>query len=219
MFSHHSLQGITMSIGFLVHNSLYDSPETHPTLFSFKSMIQPFIYNSHFMLRSKVVFIIITSGPSLQTDAFPFLYSVLRTWHKLHFYFHYFPVGSNSMMTSEPPASEWKREESWEDILENMNNAASLNLKGTVKSGGEETCLFGSLNTSSSEVKRVYDINDVKCWQKYHKLFIFWPIMFILIIPLYSCLFRKPPYPLELQECDPKRPSTLPSTFPLIHYL
>lgn len=46
------------------------------------------------------------------------------------------------MMTSEPPASEWKREESWEDILENMNNAASLKLKGTVKSGGEEACLF-----------------------------------------------------------------------------
>lgn len=59
------------------------------------------------------------------------------------------------MMTSEPPASEWEREESWEDILENMNNAASLNLKGTVKSGGEEACLFGSLNTSSSEVERV----------------------------------------------------------------
>lgn len=67
-------------------------------------------------------------------------------------------------MTSEFPPSEVKREKSWEDMREEMKNAASFKSKQTVKSGGTDICLFYALAfISSSRKENLRNLHLRKC--------------------------------------------------------
>ncbi|PIK60556.1 hypothetical protein BSL78_02492 [Apostichopus japonicus] len=69
-------------------------------------------------------------------------------------------AGSNSVMTSEFPPSEVKREKSWEDMREEMKNAASFKSKQTVKSGVGSNSMMTS-EPPASEWEREESWEDI----------------------------------------------------------